>query len=57
MCTHDFWLWAYISGKSLMPMLQLCNISLYVGGSKGKAGIQLKCILDTNEMYPGKLCI
>ena len=33
-------------------------VSLCVGGSKDKAGIQLKCIpeeRDTAEMYPGKL--
>jgi len=37
-------LWAYISGKSLMPMLQLLHISLCMGGSKGKARIQIQCI-------------
>jgi len=37
-------LWAYISGKSLVPMLQLLHVSLCMGGSKGKAGIQIQCI-------------
>ena len=34
------------------------NVSLCVGRSKGKAGIQMKCIpgkRDTTEMYPGKV--
>ena len=34
------------------------NVSLCVGRSKGKAGIQLKCIPEsrnTTEMYPGKV--
>ena len=33
------------------------NVSLRVGGSKGKAGIQIWCIpgrRDTNNLYPGK---
>ena len=41
----------------LMPMLQILNVSLCVGGSKGQAGIQLKCILgkrDTLKCIPGK---
>ena len=32
---------AYISGKSLVPMLQLLHVPLCVGGSKAKAGIQI----------------
>ena len=47
-----------LSVKSLMAMLQHVNVSLCVGGSKGKVGIQLKSIperRDTTEMYPGKV--
>ena len=47
----------YISGRPLVPMLQILNVPLCVSGSKGKTGIQLKYILekrDTFEMYPRK---
>ena len=40
---------AYISGKSLVPMLQLLHVSLCVGGSKGKVGIQISCIPESRD--------
>ena len=45
----------YILGRPLMPMLQL---SLCVGGSKGKSGMPLKCTpekWDTTEMHCRKV--
>ena len=37
----------YNINKSFSFMLKILNVSLCMGGSKGKAGMQLKCILCT----------
>ena len=48
-----------ISNLLLRVLIDLIkNVSLCLGGSKGKAGIQLKYIpenRDTTEMYPRKV--
>ena len=50
-------LWAYISGKSLVPMLQLLHIPLCVGRSKASAGQYILYFPATRAIYilPGKV--
>ena len=48
----------YISGRPLVPMLQILNVPLCMGRSKEKAGIHLKYYpdnRDTFEMYHGEI--
>ena len=54
LATYIEWLHEY----AVSLLLCFVNVSLCMGGSKGKAGIQLKCIpvkRDTTEMHPGKV--